>query len=441
MNRRIAGLLIAVLLAGGLVIAISAADGNGSPWVGAEAAVNISHTQDVMDEGSLALGPGERAAVIWAGADNQGVFLAQAQEGNWDSPATTLASGQATWYPTVAYSGTEVIAAWAQGAARYPRGTPSAVMQRDASAPQAQTIITPVYGNIEIGLVVAPTGMHMIFAATTNMTITGYPWDLYYTHRYFTETTWMPPTVIITYAQVLPAGTTPAGIWSPRLAVNNDGTQFHVVWEQESTAFTHTIWYASGLWQAGHIDWATPQQVSPPSQRYTVRPNVAVGATGKVHIVWTELIPGSGSITKPEEQHINYIQLGDPAPIRINGEAIRANDNKPTWSTSSLAVNGNHLCATWHGFYAPPEMSGIEDIFMRCSQDEGESWQFIVNVSESTQKLSIFPTVKVASGGQVHVTWAEFVLPLDMWVPDDFYYRTGTSDVNRIFLPLVMRKA
>ena len=80
---------------------------------------------------------------------------------------------------------------------------------------------------------------------------------------------------------------------------------------------------------------------------------------------------------------------------------------------------------------------------MRCSQDEGESWQFLVNVSESTQKLSIFPTVRVDSEGQVHVTWAEFVLPIGTtkWEPDDFYYRTGTSDVKRIFLPLVMRKA
>lgn len=439
MNKRIVGVLMAILLAGGLVAVVSAAEG--ISWIGAKPTVNLSSTHDVMDESSLALGPNEHVAAIWTSAATRGVFLRQATEGNW-GVTRTLASGQAAWYPTVAYSGTEAIAAWAQGTARYPRSIPRAVMQRDENALQAQTIITPVFGNVEISLVIAPTGMHLIFAATTNTNTIGYPWDLYYTHRYFTATTWAPPTIIITHAQVLPAGITPAGIWSPRLTSNEAGTQFHIVWEQETTALTHTVWYAPGAWQAGTLVLGAPKQVSPPSQGYTVRPNVAVGATGKVHIVWTELITGStGSIINPEEQHINYIQLGDAAPLRISGPAIRVNNNKPTWTTSSLALKGSRLCIVWHGFYAPLGTPGTEDIFMRCSQDEGKTWPSIINTSESAKKLSIFPTVKIDAQGQAHVAWVEFVLEGNWWVSDDFFYRTGTSEITRVFLPLILRRS
>lgn len=433
-NGRVLSLGAAVLLAVGLVVGVYAADG--IEWFGALPAVNLSHSQDVMDESNLALGPSEHVAAIWAGANNPGVFLAQAEGGQW-SPPVTLTEAQPAWYPVVAYSGTEAIAAWVQGAARYPRSLPRAVLQKDANALQAQTVAGPLYGNMDISLLIAPTGMHMIFVATTesaNFT----RGDLYYTHRYFTETTWLAPTIVVTYGQVIPAQLwTPgmaAGIWAPRFAVNADGTQFHVVWEQEMTTLTHTVWYGSALWEGRTLHWDTLQQVSPLTQPYTVRPNVSVGATGKVHIVWTELIRGSGGLTNPEAQHINYLQLGTIA-TRISGAPIKVNNNKPTWATSSMALNGQYLCVVWHGFYTGDK----EEIIMRCSPDEGKTWQDLVNVSDSQELLSLFPTIKIDAMGQVHVAWAEFRLSDISFVYDDLYYRTGKAEVWRVFLPLVMR--
>lgn len=450
MNKRITGLLIAFLLAGGLVAAISAAGGNGSSWAGAEPAVKLSPDNNVLAESNLALGPDNRVAVIWSRATApHGVLLAQTQGSGWTS--TTLAStgNQETWNPAVAYSGTKAIAAWAQGEKRDARTTPRAVMQKDEGLIGAQTIITPVFGNVEIGLVVAPTGMHMIFAATTNTSptvISKFPWDLYYTHRYLTETTWAPPTVVITYAQVIPAEiwntSMTAGIWEPKIAVNTDGTQFSLVWRQEHSAtpttttyFTYTTWYASGSWQSGHMDWSVPQQISPPDQKYTIRPNVAVGPTGKVHIVWTELIPGSGGITRPDAQYINYRQLSSPTPTRVSDVAIKVNAQQPTRAAASIAVRGNRLCAAWHGFYSGDK----EEIILSCSQDEGATWQALINVSESSTLLSFFPTARIDAANQVHIAWTEYSLVVDKLAPNGLYYRTGTSDVTLVFLPIVLR--
>ena len=78
---------------------------------------------------------------------------------------------------------------------------------------------------------------------------------------------------------------------------------------------------------------------------------------------------------------------------------------------------------------------------MSCSQDEGGSWQSLINVSESEDWLSFFPTIKIDAANQVHVAWTEYSLEVTQLVPNGLYYRTGTSDVKRVFLPLVMRKA
>lgn len=440
MNKRVIGLLIAFLLAGALVIAISAAGGNGSSWVGAQPAVKVSPNNNVLAESNLALGPDNRVAVIWSSATApHGVFLAQTQGSGW-TPATVASTGNLeTWNPAVAYFGTKAITAWVQGTMRNDRTKPRAVMQKDEGGLDAQTIITPVFGNVEIGLVVAPTGMHMIFAATTNSNTQKAPWDLYYTHRHFTETTWASPTIVITHAQVIPEeawiNSMTASILTPRMTVSSDGTQLNLVWQQEHTAtptstttFTRTIWYVSGTWQSGHVIWATPQQVSPPDQKLVLRPGVAVGSTGKVHIVWVEALQMA--------QHINYLQLDDPTPIRITGQAMTVNDAKPTWATTSIDANGNQLCVTWHGYYTGAK----EESVMRCSHNEGETWQPLINISESQEWFSLFPTVKIDAANMVHVVWTEYSLVGISLVPNGLYYRTGTSDVTNIFLPLVLRR-
>lgn len=438
MRRRVGGLFLATLLAAILTGVVFAIDG--ITWIGATAKVNLSNSQDVLDRSALALGP-IRVAAVWAGdRTTLGTFMTEKQGGEWVTSSLALTDPQETWYSVLAYSGTQVIAVWVQGASRGLPNQPRAVMQRDVGGIQAQTVITPIFGDVNPSLVVGPTGMHMVFAATTSSTTVSIT-DLYYTHRYFTQTTWASPTVVVTHAQAIPLGAPPSAalIWSPRIGLGNNGTTLHIVWEQEHRyaggVFTSTIWYVEGLWNSGNIVWTPVQQVSPADKRYSVRPNLAIGNNNKVHISWSELWPGSGTSIDPDAQYIHCLQLGNPAPTEIGGGAIEVNNNKPTWATSSIAVNGKNLCVAWHGFYTGDK----EEIIMRCSQDEGASWGPLVNVSESPTLLSLFPTVKVDGAGQAHVAWVEFELVGSTFTNADLYYRAGSASVTGIFLPLVMR--
>jgi len=442
MNKRITSLCIAVLLAGGLIVAVNAAEVMN--WLGAAPAVNLSNNGSVMDESNLAVGPANHTAVIWSDKQSpRSVFLAQSAGQDWITTTLAIVGNQQAWYPTIAYSGTEVIAAWVQGDIRADRSEPRAIMQRDANALNAQTIITPVFGNTEINLVIAPTGMHMIFAATTNSDTQKSPWDLYYTHRYFTATTWATPTIAITHAQVISTEIwndhMTASILRPQLAVNADGKQLNIVWQQEhketiqtipsaSTITTRTIWYVSGTWGTEQIHWGVPQQMSPPDQKLVLRPNIAVGSTGKVHIIWVEALQTM--------QYVNYLRLDTVEPMKITGEAMQMNDAQPTYAMASIDTHGNTLCVVWHGFYTGSK----EEITMRCSQNEGTTWQPLINVSENSERLSLFPVVKINDTGQAHVVWTEFRLVSGGFpVPEDVYYRTGTAEVMQVFLPLVLR--
>jgi len=442
MNKHVGGLLIALLLAGGLISMVLAADGG--PWAGAEPAVNISKSQDVSEHSALALGDG-RVAIAWSGKKTtQDIYLAEKEfDGEWNVQHWPQGE-QVTWYPTVAYSGTEPIVAWVQGTTSVPGFVPAlnrprAVMQRDGHGVQAQTIITPMFGDINPDLSIASTGMHMVFVATT-ISETATQGDIYYTHRNFTQTEWSSPTIVMTRAQAIQSRVqwNSAHIWWPRLAIEENETRLHLTWEQEyryGTSYTFTIWHMSGTWDAGTITWDIPEQVSPPEQTRAVRPSIAIDEDN-VHISWSELYIGTGGLLAPEAQHINYVQIGAEPSIRISGEAIRVNNRQPTWTTSSIAAGGGNVCATWHGFYTGEK----EETIMRCSKDGGKTWDALLNVSESQNLLSLFPKVKVDAGDQAHVVWVEFSLVGNSLIPYDLYYRTGTSDVSRIFLPLILRR-
>ena len=442
MQKRIGGVLIALLIASGLVAVVLAE--SGIVWVGAEEAVNISDSQDVLDETALAVGPG-RVAALWAGESApKGPFLVEKQTGDWTSVPFAPTGGQASWYPAVAYSGTQIIAAWAQGEARYPRYQPRAVMQWDQGDVAAKTVITPVFGDINLDLAVGSADMHMVFVATSDSDkeTQGH---LYYTHRSLTQADWSSPTVVVTNAQVVDdnwqSGMT-AGIWWARVGWDDDDQTVHIVWEQEHkhvssvTVVTRTIWYMPGIQQSGGgMVWSEPVQISPSDQQYAIRPSLAVGANDEVHVTWSEVIPGSGGFSKPDEQYINYRNLSLPTSERISGgAAIQINSNRPTLSMSASSISGDTLCVVWHGFYTGTK----EEVLMRCSLDSGSTWNPLVNVSDSPELLSIFSNVKVDGAGRAHVSWVELELVNNTYIPD-LYYRAGSSQASAVFLPLVLR--
>ena len=408
------------------------------PWFWASPVTNVSRTQNVQANVSLAI-DGDNIGVVWSGGESApGIYLAENSGFGWTRSALTSTINRATRFPKLVLDGSEPIVVWSQSETIKPADSQAQTLLQQDGTDSAVAVAGPVYGRVAPDLALASTGLHMVFPAAT----AAFVWskhDLYYTHRYLASTTWSAPTVVVTHTQVIPNFTS-GKIWYPELAVSSDGQTVHAVWEQSGQSPPQPeilmVWYISGTWNSGSVLWGTPIRISPAYQDYAVRPSVGVDTSGNVHIAWTELIPGSGGTTNPDAQHINYIQLGDSFPTRINVDPIKVNSNSPTWASSALAINDHNICVSWHGFY---EGETTEDIFLRCSENQGVTWRPLINISESNNYLSDFPDMEFDDEGLLHSAWEEREIDLSTYEPLDIYYRGGEPHHYTIYFPLVTR--
>ncbi|MBN1875660.1 MAG: hypothetical protein JXA33_15650 [Anaerolineae bacterium] len=443
MKSRLGAVIIVCSLALAGVMVVEAAE-----WLGASAAVPLPRGAEIRSEQqpALALGAGEMA-VVWASEDATRLLLSQkAGDGDWSSPLTLGGGdGEMAWNPAAVYSDSQMFVAWTEGVAPVPGTLARRVMQQDVGIAPAQVVMSNTFGDVVPELAVGPKGMHLIFPAATQ----SQNWtkaDLYHVYRPLEQSTWLSPEIVITHSQVVPAGDVGI-VWYPKIALSADGSTIHTVWEQKQTHvaaansyITHTVWYISGLLQSGNVSWATPHQISPLDQQYALRPNVAVGPNDDVYVIWSEAIIGSAGVTDPDAQYINYRrlvngQLSDA--VRISGSPLLVNDNFPTVSESSMGLYGNRLCVAWHGFYTGEK----EETWMRCSPDAGVTWQSVLNVSESSELLSIFPQLAIDVMGRVHVVWVEYDLIISQALPNGIFYRAGMPEMYFALLPVVMKGA
>jgi len=437
MKRATIAFVVCLVLSLGAVVAVLA--GHDSPWVGAEQAVALTQGQNLRPNTYLAL-YGDKRAVIWTGQTSpKGVFLAQWEEVAWNTTTLADTGEDDAWFPSLAYSGTRLLATWVQGVYNPPEPWSAPlgdIVQQDVgTGATAKTVITQVHSYTAPYIAVGPTGMHLTFAAARPDNPQDWnKLDLYYVHRPLTQTAWETPTIVVTRTQVVPQASTGA-VEYPRIALSADGATLHIVWEQREQG-ARSVWHMAGTWSLDGPQWAAPTQISPLGQDYAVRPNVAVDDAGGVHVVWSELITGTGSIPDPEAQYINYRRFDGSewsSPLRLNLAPIQVSNNFPTWASSSIDVQGDSLCVAWHGYYAAADK---EESSLRCSQDRGQSWLPVLNGSESAALLSIFPTVRLDQWGQVHLVWGEFQLDRSSY---GLYYRTGQAEVSQVFMPVVLR--
>ncbi len=411
------------------------------PWSWVGAVTNVSESGDVRANVSLAAGEDD-IAVVWAGGeDAPGLYIARNTGSGWTRSAMTITGDWANRFPALVLFDGQPLVAWSQSEGSNPADSLiQNLLQQDGTS-AAQKIAGPIYGRVVPDMDLATTGLHLVFPAAT----TSYKWsqhDMYYAHRYLTETTWSAPTVVLTHGQVLPA-TAFGKIWHTKQAVSPDGQTLHLVWEQyeQYTGQQQTIkvWYISGTWQPDGVVWGTAMQISPSGQDYAVRPNIAVAASGKVHIVWTELVLGSGGLSDVDRQFINYLQFSDPTITKVNVDPIKVNSNSPTWASSALGLYKQTVCVSWHGFYAGASET-LEEITLRCSKDEGSTWLSLMNVSASPDLLSDFPAMAFDARGLLHIAWEEREIGAGTYEPLDIYYRGGLPQPPPIFLPLVVRQ-
>jgi len=395
---------------------------------------------DTIDVG---LGSGD-LYVSWAfsATDTTGVqvVVGELATGNWSAPTTLAAPpvGQHAWSPSLTYFGTDLSVTWVQGSESHPCANPRSVMQQDLGDSSAQAITGNVYGPaIAPDTAGGSSGWHMVFAAapTPDQCSQGSKFDLYYAHRESPAHSWSAPTVVITHEAVLDPAASYGGIWYPRIALDDSNEILYVVWQQEQNWVTPVIRLDTAAWLVTATvasippTWSEPVRLSPPEQQYAVRPTLAVDGSGQVHTVWTEYI-------RTDYQNIHYQPLGKGPVVKLNIQPAQVSNNAPMYARSSIATQGTSVCVTWHGYTEV----GPEEVSLRCSANQGDSWQLPVNVSESSRPLSVYPEIAMDQDGDAHIVWAEFRLDDDLWVPEGVYYRAGQPpDDLRVFLPLVMR--
>ncbi len=397
----------------------------GSDWPMSSHVTPLRQTLALKQRSALALASSTQMVALWAEKET-GAMISFYDGTQWTQPALVTPDGTDTLWPTLAYSGTEVLAAWVEGGI----SEPSTIVQLDTGTGHRETIMTDVRGSTAPRLAVGPDKAHLVFAHADNI-IEG---DLYYTHRNLTETSWAAPTKVITHGQVTPSGG--GKIFYPHIALSQDGRTVHIVWEQEYSS-TREVWYVSGTWSSGDVlTWSLPQQISPDGEHAT-RPNLTVDAGDEVHIVWGRPQP---NYVEPDGQDVFYKRLGASGdPFKLNDLSLQVNDKFPTLAEFAIAAGGPSLCVAWHGHYGASGESDTEEIWMRCSPNDGTSWQGGIDVSTSPEEHSLFGNIQLDHSGSVYATWVEFQIKNNEKQPLSLNVRTGPSDVYQVFLPLIMR--
>jgi hypothetical protein len=415
--------------------------------------MNISNSGDIRQP-ALTLGD-NNIAVFWSGMGEpeipesaKGVFQAVGTTMPLSTtPPLTLTGTEDTWAPNGVYAGDELRVAWVQGNYSDQQSPTGRLFQQDiGSGDGVQELMNPVYGHTAPRLLTGVTGDHLLIASAESQE-TFSQGDLYYMHRPAAADSWLAPTVAITRAQA--ANPYSGGIWYPHAALSDDAQTLHVVWEQ-TIRYGRSVWYVSGTWLAAEqtFDWGSPQRLSV-SGKTAVRPKVALDAQGRVHVTWVEqdVVSLDPRITL---QYINYRRLDntgwDPTlnreAVRLDNQPVQVNTYRPTWSTISMATLNDTICVAWHGYRAAPGASGHEEIFLNCSKDGGQVWSDIVtNVSETPERLSLFPAMAIDDAGELHIAWEEHMGGGDFKINYDVHYRSGPlPEVKKVvYMPLIAR--
>jgi len=273
--------------------------------------------------------------------------------------------------------------------------------------------------------------LHLVFSANQGGATIA---DLYHTSRPLTATEcteWLTATVFFTH--------TAYGSYFPSVASGPDGSTLHVVWEERQPSEVWAILYMSGTVTTGEtVVWNSPITLSE-GITYSVNPDIAVDATGDLHVVWGEVVG-----KRPDQrQYVRYVRYDASEgkwlfpSVRIANATVQVNYIDPASTFPHVSVFGEtpaQICVVWPGY--PVDASPTEEIWISCSTDGGENWSTPSNVSRSADDVSIRPWSAFDDQGRLHVLWEERQLVGETSYYDIFYTR-GFN--HFVFLPLVLR--
>lgn len=329
---------------------------------------------------------------------------------SWSVPGRIYSSTQTSFNPTLFFSGTVPVFAWADDdkeRAVYTIYQKMGDVTVVAVSDVAQPVPRPSIARGSDG------ALHLVFADWRSNQIG----DVRYTRRP-SGGNWAPAIVIFTSTY---------GAMDPRIAADPSG-HLHVVWREQLLLAGDEIRYMTGTVGAGAVIWS-PSVTASNVISLTWQPYIALASNGDAHIVWTEKFG--------EDRYLAYTRFnaagGRTPPQRLGGP-FSVNQNNPYHLAPVVAASGNRVCIAWN---AVPQGQQAEDIFLICSEDGGRTWSPPENLSR-TQAMSLHPSIALAPDGSVHVVWQEFV-----GNDYDSHYRIFYTRrlPHSVYLPLVMRNA
>jgi len=407
MKRRLATLVL-ILLAAVLVaqptttrlsadgVRVQAANGGNNFWLNWTPAVDIS--QSPTDEASWptmqVTDDGETVYVAWSDGRDvaQDIYYARSTDGgeSWVSATVFTSTHDNSLRPSMALEGDIPVVAWADEAGPLEHTTYQMALT-DASA-----LIVP---NPNVRLASAPrlvaSGGGDLHLALQGASGSNNP-DILYTRRKAGEAAWPEATIVVEHEA--------SGAKNPALAVDADGT-VHLVW-QEDFLSASSVRYVAGQPSGGAISWGTPVTLSL-GITTAIRPAISLGPDDTVYVAWGEKAPDV------KTQYVRLARSDDggahwSVSWHIVPDPVSANSIAPTDVAPALAVMpSGTVCVAWHGIRDPDAIQA-EEILVTCSTDRGATFGSVVNVSRSTETISIRPVLAAGGDGTLHVAWQEY---------------------------------
>lgn len=259
---------------------------------------------------------------------------------------------------------------------------------------------------------------------------------------------------------------------------------FIIVW-----TFASPVKHAVGEELAQTTTWEAPQRVPSPEETSSLYPDVAVEASGLIHVFWTELYSEqsqdavvqtyqvmTASLSGNQWSTFNDLTSLDATNPRAsvvgdarsmvhmlfnaapgmslyyqtaaseqafsargwNGQVPMNDFNRTAWS--DLAIQGERLVMAYSDLNtADSECAECADIYVRMSEDGGVLWDAPVAINP-TEGNSTLPQVEMDSAGNVYVTWLEGIGRSQGTGQQNGYFMFFDQEENRWNSPVIIER-
>jgi hypothetical protein len=216
---------------------------------------------------------------------------------------------------------------------------------------------------------------------------------------------WNASTNTWTATEVISAESTQTSTM-PSIGVDRMGN-VHIIWVD------HTNYNISGVnsdifykrWNATTNTWTATEEISNNSNTASSSPSIGVDRMGNVHILWVEYMSYSVSGVNSD---IFYKRWNATTNTWTATEEISNNSNTASLSPSIATDRAGDLYVTWHeGTIYNVDGKGT-DILYKHWNATTKTWSPTEVVSTESTHDSMYPSIAVDAGGNVHISWEDY---------------------------------